>query len=162
MSNWLLVVPMHADEIHNIGRSRTHEVIRNDRIRSGDLTYIVAGNFGLCGWGHIISVVRQRDDVEEQPNRMKITVTQNVLQQGFESWGQLQQDSEISGATARLDGNLVELTLNESNRLNNLFRMHGAEAPADQSDIEDNLGKFGIRDASSLSAKIKRAVEECG
>lgn len=162
MSNWLLVVPMHVDEIHNVGRSRAHEVIRNDRIRSGDLAYIVAGNLGLCGWGHIIGVVRNRDDVDERPNRMRITVTQNVLQEGFGSWEQLQQDSEISGATARLEGNLVELTLKESNKLNNLFRMRGVEAPADQSDIEDNIGKFGIRDASSLSGKIKLAVGEYG
>jgi hypothetical protein len=78
MSNRLLVVPMHADEVHSIGRigrSRSHEVIPNDRIRSGDLPYIFAGNLGLCGWGHIVGVVPTRDAEGEGQHSMRITVT---------------------------------------------------------------------------------------
>src|ERR1700687_1262580 len=123
MANWLLVVPMHVDEIHNVDRSRSHDVIANGKIKTGDLVYIVAGNLGLCGWGHVISVVPSPAHSDQQPPRMNISITQTVLREGLGSWQDLQNDQEISGATNRLEGNLVQLTAKESNRLNTLLRM---------------------------------------
>jgi hypothetical protein len=108
MAKWLLVVPMHVDEIHNGGSSRSHEVIANGRLRSGDLIYVVAGNLGLCGWGHVIGVVPPPAHSDQGPSRMKISITQTELREGLGSWEDLQKDPEISGATNRLDGNLVQ------------------------------------------------------
>lgn len=162
MGNWLLVVPMHADEIHNIGRSRSHEVIANGKLRTGDFVYIVAGNLGLCGWGHVISVAPPSAHSDQQPSRMNISITQTVLREGLGTWQDLQQDAELVGATNRLEGNLVQLTAKECNRLNNILRAGRAEAPADLPEIQDNIGKYGIRDSSSLQPKLRLAIEKCG
>ena len=162
MTNWLLVVPMHVDEIHNFGRSRSHDVIANGRLRTGDFVYIVAGNLGLCGWGHVISVVPPSAHSDQQPPRMNISITQTVLREGLGSWEDLQKEPEISEATNRLDGNLAQLTAKESNRLNSFLRMRGVEAPADQPEIQDNIGKYGIRDSSSLQPKLRLAIEKYG
>ncbi len=68
MPNWLLVVPMHVDEIHNTGGSRSHEIIANERLRNGDRVYVVAGQLGLCGWGHIIGVLPPFDSDQQPPS----------------------------------------------------------------------------------------------
>jgi diguanylate cyclase (GGDEF)-like protein len=54
------------------------------------------------------------------------------------------------------------VTPKESNRLNSLLRIRGVEAPADESEIQDNIGKYGIRDSTSLQPKLTLVIEEYG
>lgn len=58
MTNWLMVAPIHSTEIHHtyIGRPWRYQVISNNRIRSGDLVYLIAGQSGVYGFGYITNI----------------------------------------------------------------------------------------------------------
>ena len=92
---------------------------------------------------------------------MKLLVSRPVVQTSLVSAREIQQTEEIAGIMNALQGNFVALTPKQCNALNGLIRLHGAEAPADVSEFEDQIGTFGVRNTTSLDAKLRRAAERC-
>jgi diguanylate cyclase (GGDEF)-like protein len=131
----------------------------NDRLRIGDLVYLVAGNAGLYGLGYVNTIERYQDR-ELSKEMMRVLISRPVVQSGIASLVEIKNEPELSDIVDRLDGNFVELTPRQVNTFNRLLRVHGAEAPGDVSEIQDRIGKFGYRDASSLQARLRLAVDE--
>jgi len=154
---------IHGSDINStfVGRPWPYRVYPNDRLRSGDLAYLLFSDMGLYAWGYITGIERYHDsDLDKE--MMKLLVSRPVIQAGLVSAREINQANEIARITDALEGNFVALTPRQCNVLNGLIRLHGAEAPADVSEFEDQIGPFGVRNTTSLDAKVRRAVEQYG
>jgi len=152
---------IHGSDINSTfaGRPWPYRVYPNDKLRSGDLVDLLFGDTGVYAWGYITGIERYHDsDLDRE--MMKLLVSRPVVQAGLVSAREMDQTKEIARITDALDGNFVALTPNQCNTLNGLIRLHGAEAPADVSEFEDQIGPFGVRNTASLDAKVRRAVEQ--
>ncbi len=161
MTNWLMASSIHGSDINSTfaGRPWPYRVYPNDKLRSGDLVYLLFGDTGVYAWGYITGIERYHDpDLERE--MMKLSVSRPVIQAGLASAREIDQTKEIARITDALEGNFVALTPKQCNALNGLIRLHGAEAPADVSEFEDQIGAFGVRNTASLDAKLRRAVEQ--
>ena len=163
MTNWLMVSPIHGENIQStfVGQPWPYRVIPNERLRAGDLVYCVAGNSGVYAWGYVNTIKRYQDE-ELSREMMTASISRPVVQDGVASLVQMNQTQQLVGIVEALDGNFAELTPKQANALNGFFRMRGAESPADVSEFEDRIGKFGVRDTTSLDAKLRRSVDEYG
>jgi diguanylate cyclase (GGDEF)-like protein len=160
MANWLMAASIHSTDIqpYYIGKPWPYRVAPNDKLLSGDLVYLFAGQSGVYGWGYITKIEQYQDDV--QKGMMKVTVSRPVVQEGIVSLALIYQDKQLSDIIRRLDGNFVELTPKETNAFNKLLRSQGAEGPPDIPEIQDRIGKFGIRDDYSFDPKLALAIEQ--
>jgi diguanylate cyclase (GGDEF)-like protein len=161
MTNWLMASSIHGSDINLIyaGRPWPYRVYPNDRLRSGDLVYLLFGDSGVYAWGYITGIESYHDS-ELDREMMKLLVSRPILQHGLVSTSDISQTEEIAGITGALEGNFAPLTPQQCNALNRIIRLHGAEAPADVSEFEDQIGPFGVRNTASLHAKLRRAVEQ--
>jgi diguanylate cyclase (GGDEF)-like protein len=161
MTNWLMASSIYGGDINSTfaGRPWPYRVYPNDKLRSGDLVYLLFGDMGVYAWGYITGIESYNDpDLDREMT--KLLVSRPVVQAGLVSAREMKQTKELARITEALDGNFVALTLKQCNALNGLIRLHGAEAPADVSEFEDEIGPFGVRNTTSLHAKLRRAVEQ--
>ena len=154
-----MVSPIHSTDIKPIyiGKPWPYRVIPNDSLGSGHLVYLIASQSGLYGWGYITKI-ELYEDVDLLQEMMNILVTRPVVHECLVSFAEINQDRDLKGIFEKLNGNFVELTPKQANSLNDLIRSHGAEAPPDVSEIQDRIGKFGVKDTASLHAKLSLAV----
>lgn len=155
-----MVASIHSTDIqpHYVGRPWTYSVMPNDKLRSGDLVYLIAGQSGLYGFGYVTKIGPNQDPASED-QMIKVTVSRPVMQEGLVSSEEINREPEVDGIVNRLDGNFVELSPKQTNMLNKLMRSHGSDAPDDVPEILDVFDKFGIRDETTFQPKLRQAVE---
>lgn len=91
---------------------------------------------------------------------MAVLVSRPVVQEGLISLAEIDQNQYLAGIMKQLDGNFVKLAPKQSNTLNTLLRSRCTDVPSDTPEIQDNIGKFGVRDATSFHPKLGLAVEQ--
>jgi diguanylate cyclase (GGDEF)-like protein len=91
---------------------------------------------------------------------MNVLVSRPVVQGGLGSCAEIDQHPELTGILDQLDGNFVELKPKQANALNSVIALHRAQAPPDVPEIQDQIGKFGVRDATSFQPKLERAIQK--
>lgn len=86
-----------------------HRVYSNDRLRTGDLVYLLFGDSGVYAWGYITGIERYHErDLDKE--MMKVLISRPIIQYGLVSASDLSQTEEIAGITGALEGNFVPLT----------------------------------------------------
>lgn len=155
-----MAASIHSTDIqpYYIGRPWPYSVIPNDRLRSGDLVYLFAGQSGLYGWGYVTNIEQPKQS-DPRPEMIKVTVTRPVLQEGLGSLGEIDQDQILKDTLGRIVGNFLELSPQQVNAFNRLMQSKGIETPPDVPEIQDRFDRLGIRDDSSLAPKLALAVE---
>jgi diguanylate cyclase (GGDEF)-like protein len=160
MANWLLVSSIHSENINStyVGRPWPYRVLPNERLRTGDLVYLLAGQSGLYGWGYITDIQRDRDP--DQQEMMNLLVSRPVVQGGLGSPAEIDQHLELTGILDQLEGNFVELKPKQANALNSVIALHRAQSPPDVQEIQDQIGNFGVRNATSFQPKLELAIQK--
>jgi hypothetical protein len=79
MTNWLMASSIYGSDINSTfaGRPWPYRVYPNDKLRSGDLVYLLFGDTGLYAWGYITGIERYHDpDLDRE--MMKLLVSRPV------------------------------------------------------------------------------------
>jgi hypothetical protein len=127
---------IHITEIQPIfaGRIWPYErVLPNERLRAGDIVYLVEGYGDLYAWGYATKV-EPYQDVNLEKEMLRVSVSRPVIRAGLLSVDQIKQQPSLAKLYAQPRAGLTELDVNQVKAFNQLIRSQGVESPADPSD----------------------------
>ncbi len=133
MKSWLMRAPIHITDIQPsyAGRLWPYEkIFPNDRLRGGDVAYLASGYGDLYAWGYV-SKIEPYEDRDLGKEMFRVSVSRPVIRQGLLSAEQVRQSPILAKVLAKIETNLIELTVDEAKALNQLLRSQGVETPPD-------------------------------
>ncbi len=151
----------HADQLPRIFQTKLYSdaITSVEKVKNGDLVYLIAGAYGLFGWGYITEVTENKDErLATKPARVSLYL--NITQPNVLSVEEIRAEPDLKFVYDTGNKNFVEMIPKSINLFNKLMRSKGITSPEDVPEFEDRIGKFGVRDTTSLRPKLQLAVEK--